>query len=49
MDVIVIFKFDGIDDPDSEAATKAIESLTIDPTNAGIDCDSWHIEEALSE
>ena len=49
VDVVVVFKFDIDGGPDSEAATKAVESLTMDLTNAGIDCDSWHIEEVLGE
>ena len=47
IDVVVVFRFDGITDPDSDAADAAVESLTLDLKNAGIDCDEWHIEEVL--
>lgn len=47
--VMVLFEFDGIDDVDGEAADQAIESLEIDLKNAGIDCDTWNIEEAFTE
>lgn len=47
IDVVVVFRFDGITDPGSDAADAAIESLTLDLKNAGIDCDEWHIEEVL--
>jgi hypothetical protein len=49
MDIVVVFRFPDITDPDSDAADLAMESLTIDLKNAGIDCDSWHIEDALGD
>ena len=47
MDVVVVFRFADITDPGSDAADAAVESLTLDLKNAGIDCDEWHIEEVL--
>ena len=49
MDIVVVFRFPDITDPDSDAADLAMESLTIDLKNAGIDCDSWHVEDALGD
>lgn len=48
MEIVVVFRYPDITDPDSDAATAAVDSLTIDLKNAGVDCDSWHIEEVFS-
>jgi hypothetical protein len=45
IDVVVVFRFNGITDPDSDAADDAIESLTIDLEESGIDCDEWYIDD----
>jgi hypothetical protein len=49
LDVVVVFKFPDITDPDCDAATSAVECLSIDLKNAGIDCDTWFIDEVLGE
>jgi hypothetical protein len=49
MKVCVVFYFPDIQDAGSVEADEAIASLTIDLKNAGIDCDSWYIEEAFGE
>lgn len=49
MEVVVVFSYPSIDDPDSQEATFAIDSLTESLNFAGVDCDSWHIEEAFGE
>jgi hypothetical protein len=49
MDVVVVFKFPDITDPDSEAADSAIASLTLDLKNAGIDCEEWFIDDAIGD
>jgi hypothetical protein len=49
MEVVVVFRYPEIADPGSEEATFAIDSLTDSLKSAGVDCDSWHIEEAFGE
>lgn len=49
MEIVVVFRYQDIADPDSDEATAAVESLTIDLKNAGVDCDSWHIDEVLGD
>ena len=49
MDVVVVFKFPDITDPDSDAATDAVTCLSFDLKNAGIDCDTWFIDEVIGE
>ena len=46
MDVVVVFRFADIADPDGEAADAAIQNLEVDLTGAGIDCDEWYINDA---
>lgn len=48
MEIVVVFRFPDIADPDGSDADAAVDSLTIDLKNASIDCDSWHIEEVFS-
>lgn len=47
MEIVVVFRYPDISDPDSSEADLAVEGLTIDLKNAGVDCDSWHIDEVL--
>jgi hypothetical protein len=49
MEIVVIFCYPDIADPDGDEATAAIESLTINLKNAGVDCDTWHIDEVLGD
>lgn len=49
MEIVVVFCYPEITDVDGEEATAAVESLTIDLKNAGVDCDSWHIDEVLGD
>jgi len=49
MEIVVVFHYPDIADPDSDEATAAVESLTSDLKNAGVDCDTWHIEEVLGD
>lgn len=49
MEVVVVFRYPDIADPDGAEATAAIDALTIELTNAGVDCDSWHIAEVLAD
>jgi len=49
MEIVVVFCYPDITAPDSDDATAAVESLTIDLKNAGVDCDSWHIEDVLGD
>jgi hypothetical protein len=46
VDVVVVFRFADITDPDSDAADAAIQNLEVDLTEAGIDCDEWYIDDA---
>ncbi len=48
MEVVVVFRYPDIADPESQAATDAIRILEDEVKAAGIDCDSWHVEEVLS-
>jgi hypothetical protein len=45
MDIVVVFRYPDIADPDSDAADLAVDSLTIDLKNAGVDCDEWYIDD----
>ena len=47
MEILVVFRYPDIADPGSTEASQAVEGLTLDLKNAGVDCDSWHIEEVL--
>lgn len=49
MEIVVVFRYPDITDPDSEEATLAIEQVTEAVESAGVDCDSWHIEEVLGD
>lgn len=51
MVVVVIFKFDGIDNPDSEQATAKIEAITEDceTMRVAFDASECYIEDALCE
>lgn len=49
MEIVVVFRYPDITDLDSTEATFAIDSLTDSITSAGVDCDSWHIDEALGD
>ncbi len=49
MEIVVVFRYPDIADPGSDEATAAVDSLTIDLKNAGVDCDSWHIAEVLGD
>jgi hypothetical protein len=49
MEVLVVFRYPDISDPGGADATWAIDSLTESLKGAGVDCDSWHIEEAFSD
>lgn len=49
MEIVVVFRYPDIADPDSDEADAAVESLTIDLESAGVDCDSWYIDDVLAE
>jgi hypothetical protein len=48
MEIVVVFRYPDIADCESEQATFALAALEESITAAGIDCDSWHIEEVFS-
>lgn len=49
MEIVVVFRYPDITDPDSVEATLAIEQVTEAVESAGVDCDSWHIADAFGE
>ena len=48
MEILIVFRYPDIADCESEQATFALAALEESITAAGIDCDSWHIEEVFS-
>ncbi len=49
MEIVIVFRYPDIADCESDEATFALAALEESITAAGIDCDSWHIEEVFSE
>jgi hypothetical protein len=49
MDIVVVFRYLDITDPNDAEADEVIEDLTATIEEAGVSCDSWHIEEAFGE
>jgi hypothetical protein len=48
MQIIVIFNYKDIDDPDSQEADAAVAVITDEIDRANISCDEWWIEDAVS-
>jgi hypothetical protein len=46
--VTVEFLFEDIDDPNSVRADEAVELLSLGLEEAGIHCDSWHIDDVYA-
>lgn len=46
MQIIVVFNYKDIDDPDSQEADDAIAALEDDIERANISCDEWWIDDA---
>lgn len=49
MKVLVVFEYPDITDSNSPEADQVVAILTHDLKKAGIDCDSWNIEEAYDD
>ena len=49
MQIIVVFDYKDIDDPDSQEASDAISALEDDIKRANISCDAWWIEDACTD
>lgn len=49
MEIVVVFRYPDITDVESQDATNAIAILEDELKAAGIDCDSWHVEEVLGD
>ena len=49
MDIVVVFRFPEIADLDGAEAAAAVDLVTLQIKEAGIDCESWHIDEVLGD
>lgn len=47
MEIVVVFRYPDITDVEGQDATNAIAILEDELKAAGIDCDTWHVEEVL--
>jgi len=48
MRVVVEFLFEDIEDPNGVRADEAVELLSLGLEEAGIHCDSWHIDDVYA-